>query len=77
MGVFRQSRYLNFFRAVLEYEVGDELPEWFSQCGGSKLDFKKCTGFLIRYSFVNANLESSSLEHPATVAAAFKLESCG
>ncbi|MCJ1348337.1 hypothetical protein MMC31_006568, partial [Peltigera leucophlebia] len=41
-------------------EFTEELPDWFSRCVNNQFEFKKCTRFLIRYSFVTGNIESSS-----------------
>ena len=48
------------FTPALNSELTKELPDWFFRCVSNQFEFKKCTRFLIRYSFVTANIESSS-----------------
>ena len=55
-----QDIWYELFTPALDSDLIDELPDWFSQCVGNQFDFKKCTRFLIRYSFVTANVESLS-----------------
>ena len=43
-----------------DIDLAKELPDWYSRCIGNQFEFKKCTRFLIRYSFVTANIESLS-----------------
>lgn len=54
-----QDIWYELFAPALDLDL-DELPDWFSQCVGDQFKFKKCTRFLIRYSFVTANIESLS-----------------
>ena len=54
-----QDIWYELFTPVLNSNLTKELPHWFSRCVGNQLDFKKCTRFLIRYSFVTGNIESS------------------
>lgn len=62
LGAFLDSQdiWYGLFLPLLAHEVAHKLPEWFFHCVGRKLGFKKCTRFLIHYSFVNTNLNSSS-----------------
>ena len=57
-----QDIWYELFTPTLDSNLteGLPLPDWFSQCIGNKFEFKKCTRFLIRYSFVTANIESLS-----------------
>ena len=55
-----QDIWYELFIPALDRDLTDELPDWFSRCVGSQFEFKKCTRFLIRYSFVTANVESLS-----------------
>ena len=55
-----QDIWYELFTPALDSDLTDELPDWFSRCVGNQFEFKKCTRFLIRYSFVTANIESLS-----------------
>ena len=55
-----QDIWYELFTPALKFGLTKELPDWFSRCIGSQFEFKKCTRFLIRYSFVTANMGSSS-----------------
>ena len=57
-----QDLWYELFTPALDLDITGKrlLPDWFSRCVGSQFGFKKCTRFLIRYSFVTANVESSS-----------------
>ncbi len=48
------------FTPALNLDVAEELPDWFFRCISDQFEFKKCTRFLTQYSFVTANIESSS-----------------
>ena len=48
------------FTPALNSGLAEELPDWFTRCISDQFEFKKCTRFLIQYSFVTANIESSS-----------------
>ena len=45
---------------VLDLAIADEVPRWFARCVGDKLEFNKCIGLLLDYSFIDAKNESSS-----------------
>ena len=55
-----QDIWYGLFTPALDSGLTDELPDWFSRYVGNQFEFKKCTKFLIRYSFVTANIESLS-----------------
>ena len=48
------------FTPALNSDLTEELPDWFTRCISDQFEFKKCTRFLTRYSFVTANIESLS-----------------
>ena len=56
-----QDIWYELFTPALDCNITEELPDWFSRCVGNQFEFTKCTRFLIRYSFVSANIESLSL----------------
>ena len=55
-----QDIWYELFTPALDSDLANELPNWFLQCVGNQFEFKKCTRFLIRYSFMIANIESLS-----------------
>ena len=55
-----QDIWYESFTPALDSKITKNLHNWFSRCIGNQFEFKKCTRFLIRYSFVAANIESLS-----------------
>ena len=55
-----QDIWYELFTPALDSEMTKDFPDWFSRCIGNQFEFKKCTRFLIRYSFVAANIDSLS-----------------
>ncbi len=57
-----QDIWYELFTPALDWDLTEELPlpDWFSRCVGNQFEFKRCTRFLIRYSFVTADVESLS-----------------
>ena len=45
---------------MLDSNITNEIPSWFTECVGDKLDFKECTGLLLRHSLIDAKTESSA-----------------
>lgn len=62
MGAFldNQDIWYKLFIPTLNFKITWDIPDWFSRCISNQLEFRKCTRFPIRYSFVAANLKSLS-----------------
>ena len=55
-----QDIWYELFTPVMDFDLTEEIPDWFSRCVGRQFEFRKCTRFLIQYSFVTVNMESMS-----------------
>ncbi len=55
-----QDLWYELFQPTLNPPLVDEVPPWLVDCIGDKIDFNKCVGLLLEYSFIDAKSKTSS-----------------
>lgn len=55
-----QDLWYELFKPILNSVYVDDVPPWFVDCVGNKLDFTERTALLLEYSFIDAKTKSSS-----------------
>ena len=52
---------------ALDLEVAEEVPVWLARIAGDELEFNECIRLLLKYSFIDAQIESSSFSMHAVL----------
>ncbi|MCJ1466426.1 hypothetical protein MMC07_005045 [Pseudocyphellaria aurata] len=55
-----QDFWYGLLAPALDQDSFGPAPDWLAKCVGDELDFKECMGLLLKYSFIDAKVETSS-----------------